>query len=84
MSHMAPGEQSPAIDPDNAPDVPYEAEQGTGDAEKTQEEVEREQGKETAPEEPPGAEAAPPGRGAFIAPSDAAPHTDVLGRPIRD
>jgi hypothetical protein len=39
MSHMAPGEGPQFHDP--IPDIPYEAQQGTGDAKRSDEEVKR-------------------------------------------
>ncbi len=67
MTHAAPGSGSPADNPNFTPtDQPYEPQQGTGEAEKPQEEVDAEQERDLP----------------FIAPSDAAPHTDVDGRAI--
>lgn len=67
MSHMAPGEGSPNDNPAAAPDQPYEPQQGTGDAERPQEEVDALQ----AQEEPPPS----PVQGAVG-------RTDVYGRPL--
>lgn len=43
MSNMAPGEGSPNDNPAAVPEQPYEPHQGTGDAERPQEEVEEAQ-----------------------------------------
>jgi hypothetical protein len=68
MSHMAPGEGSPVDNPNATPEVPYEPQQGTGRAKKSQKQVDKEQAEEQD----------------FIAPSDAMPHTDVDGKAIPD
>jgi hypothetical protein len=39
MSHIAPGEGSPNDNPAINPEQPYEPQQGTGDAERPQEQV---------------------------------------------
>jgi hypothetical protein len=50
MTHAAPGEGSPVDNPNFTPaEQPYEPNQGTGDAERPQEEVDAEQLKLVAP-----------------------------------
>jgi hypothetical protein len=52
MSHMAPGEGSPVDNPNAVPmSIPYEPQQGTGEAEISEEEVQRRQEGELAARE---------------------------------
>ena len=50
MSIMAPGEGSPNDNEDATPEIPYEPQQGTGDAERPQEEVDQLQTEEDVTE----------------------------------
>jgi hypothetical protein len=77
MSHMAPGEGSPVDNPQATPAAqPYEPQQGSGPAERPQEQVDELQAQELQSAE--SEEVTPPS-----AVQGAVGRTDVYGRPIK-